>query len=96
MTAADGDMSRSFNIPEHVIARELDGEMVLLNLDSGSYFGLNTVGSMIWGHLVEGDSLTATHTALAQQFEVDEDVLKRDMLELVDSLMRSKLIEARN
>ena len=37
-----------FRIPDEVIFRELDGEAVILNLDTGIYFGLDAVGTRIW------------------------------------------------
>lgn len=40
----------------HVVFRELAGENggVLLNVESGQYHGLNTVGSLIWD-LIDGE-----------------------------------------
>ena len=32
---------------ENVVSRELEGEAVILNLESGVYFGLNEVGTRI-------------------------------------------------
>jgi len=37
-----------FTIPEGVVSREIEGETVLLNLESGRYFGLNAVGTRVW------------------------------------------------
>ena len=44
-------------IPESVIAREVDGETVLLNLDTGIYFGLDAVGTAIWRAIQEDGRL---------------------------------------
>src|SRR6478672_4662746 len=35
-------------VPDGVLAREIDGETVLLNLDTGIYFGLDAVGTDMW------------------------------------------------
>ena len=91
----DANMDRSFDVPAHVVVRELEGELVLLDLESGSYFGLNPVGARIWEHLSDGASLAAAHTALLAEFEVEAGVLQGDMLELIASLEAAKLIEAR-
>ena len=38
-------------VPEHVLMRELEGESVLLNLDSERYFGLDETGTRMWSVL---------------------------------------------
>jgi len=38
-------LDAAFRIPDEVIFRELDGEAVVLNLDTGVYFGLDAVGT---------------------------------------------------
>lgn len=89
-------MDGTFDVPAHVVARELEGELVLLDLESGGYFGLNPVGARIWEHVSEGASLQAVHTALMGEFDVDAGVLRDDLLELIASLEAAKLIEARS
>ena len=37
-----------------VVAETIDGEVVIVNLDSGSYYSIRGVGAIIWGALVEG------------------------------------------
>jgi hypothetical protein len=44
-------------INDDVVFRELEGEAVLLNLETGVYFGLNEVGTRIWSLLQERVSL---------------------------------------
>ena len=48
-------------VPPHVISRRVGDEAVLLNLESGIYFGLDGVGKRIWDSLNEG--LTVRETA---------------------------------
>ena len=43
-------------IPEDVVVRDLAGEAVLLHLGTGTYFGLDTVGTRIWHLLAEHQS----------------------------------------
>ncbi len=87
-------MDRTFDVPAHVVVRELEGELVLLDLESGGYFGLNPVGARIWEHLSDGATLNAAHAALMGEFDVDAGLLQDDLLELIASLEAAKLIEA--
>lgn len=42
-------LSISVAIPAQVLARRVGEEIVILNLESGVYFGLDPVGARIWG-----------------------------------------------
>ena len=95
MTKDPLTMDRTFDVPPHVVTRELEGELVLLDLETGLYFGLNPVGVRIWEHLSEGASLETAHAALMREFNVEASVLQNDIIELIASLEEAKLIEAR-
>jgi hypothetical protein len=69
-----------------VAFRELDGEMVLLDLAKGTYFGLDQVGARIWTLIGDRASLSTVFETLAAEYEVAPLVLERDLLALVDDL----------
>jgi hypothetical protein len=56
--------------------------MVLLNLETGIYFGLDPVGTRIWTLLREHESLQQVFEVLLQEYDVPEPVLKADLLRL--------------
>ena len=78
-----------------VVFRTLEGEVVLLNLQSGVYFGLNETGTTIWNFLNENGSLEATHSQMVKQYAVEPEVAKRDLLQLISSLLEKGLITLR-
>ena len=80
------------SIPDEVLFQDLDGEAVLLNLQSGKYFGLDLVGTRVWNLLVEYGALPTTYQALLEEYDVDEDRLQSDLLALVDQLAAHGLI----
>ncbi len=82
-------------IPDSVLAREIDGEMVLLDLASESYFGLDDVGTRIWAALVEHGTLPKAREALIAEFDVDPAVLDRDLERLVGELKQHGLVAIR-
>ncbi len=65
--------------------------MVLLNLESEQYFALNAVGAHIVTRLTE-ESFEAALAALKRRYEVDPDVLHRDVVELIDGLLKAGLL----
>ena len=80
-------------MPSNVLFRELEGECVLLNLDTESYFGLDDVGTRMWLALTQADSINAALAALQQEFEVEPDRLRRDLEELAVELLEQGLLE---
>jgi len=79
-------------LSEDAVFKELSGEAVILNLESGTYFGLNAVGTRVWALLQEHKSLDETFQALSQEFDVDPKVLERDLVELVEQLRAKGLV----
>jgi hypothetical protein len=75
-----------------VVFRELDGEAVILNLESGMYFGLDEVGTRIWQLIQEHGALQRVFETMCDEFDVGSDALERDLLELVDELCAKGLV----
>lgn len=78
-----------------VLFRQLGGEVVALDLESGKYFGLNEVGSRVWDLLQTPCSLGSIQEALLQEYEVSAEDLWRDLESLVSELVRHGLAEVR-
>lgn len=80
-------------IPEPVMTRQVGDETVLLNLESGTYFGLDPVGSRFL-ELLQAESVLAVIIArMLEEFEVTEAQLEDDLLRLVDEMLASGLLE---
>ena len=78
--------------PDSVLVRELSGELVLLNLETESYFGLDEVGARIWAALCAAPSNDQACAELAGEFEVDAQTLQKDVAALVERLSESGLV----
>jgi hypothetical protein len=76
----------------HVVARAVAQETVLLDLESGTYFSLDTVGAHIWGMIEKGKSLNQICDAMLEEFDVTRDVLEHDTLALAKELADKKLV----
>jgi hypothetical protein len=76
-----------------VLFRELDGEGVLLEMDSGRYFGLDDVATRIWALLGEHARLSTVHERLLAEYEVAEEQLRSDLLSFVQALLDHNLLE---
>ena len=75
-----------------VHVREFDGELVLLDLRGGDYFGLDAIGKALWVGLLEGLSVHEVALRLVEEYDVTIDVLERDLQALHDKMMARGLI----
>lgn len=75
------------------VSRELDGEAVILELASGTYFGLNDVGTRIWALIGERRPLRQVFEALRQEYDVQPEALERDLVELVEKMREKGLVD---
>ena len=86
-------LNNTFTLSKDAVFRDLDGEAVILDLGSGTYFGLNAVGARIWQLLEEHAGLRAVFDSLCQEYEVAPDVLERDLIALISRLEQARLGE---
>jgi len=87
-------LRHSVTVARDIVFRELDGEAVILNLESGIYFGLDQVGTRIWQLIQEHGSLQKVFETMCDEFDVGSDALERDLLELMDDLCAKGLVRA--
>ena len=80
-------------VPETVLFRELDGESVLLNLDTESYLGLNEVGTRMWSVLTTCPTIQAAYDELQTEYDVAPDVLRQDLENLLDQMLEHGLVQ---
>ena len=86
-------MTLSISIPDHVLSRDVDGELIILDLNAGSYSGLDGVGAAFWKALEESGSFETCLTRLLGEFDVERERLEKDLRELVDVLKDKNLIK---
>lgn len=83
----------TFILSKDTMFRDLDGEAVILDLTSGTYFGLNAVGTRIWQLIEQHGRLKAVHDELCREYDAAPNELERDLLELVARLADARLGE---
>jgi coenzyme PQQ synthesis protein D (PqqD) len=75
-----------------VIYRELSGEVVLLNLQSGVYYGLDAVGSRVWQLLMDSRGIDDVCATLLDEYDVSAAALRADVERLVGELTDKGLV----
>jgi len=80
-------------VPDDVLISRLQEESVILNLDNERYFGLDDVGTRMLSVLTTSDSIEAAYKSLLDEYEVDGQVLRQDLLELIESLSKKGIVK---
>jgi hypothetical protein len=88
-------LDSTFTLSRDAVFRDLEGEAVILDLGSGTYFGLDPVGTRIWQLLEKHGSLRAVFEELCREYDAAPDVLERDLIALVSRLEESRLGEVK-
>lgn len=78
------------------VSSDLGGEMAILNLDAGMYYGLDEVGARIWELVHEPRAVKAIQSTIVEEYEVDPARAERDVLALLHQLVDEGLIEVKN
>lgn len=85
-------MSPRYRKAQHVSSREVEDELVLLDLEEGEYLVARGVGPMVWQMLVEGQTSEQIIATVADRFEQDPAVIRRDVEGFIASLESKSLL----
>lgn len=89
-------MTKTYEVSSDAVFRELEGEAVILDLASGTYYGLNEVGTRIWALLAAGRDEAAIAGALHEEFDVSLGGARADVAALASELLSRGLIRERD
>ena len=86
------ERTRSLAVNESVVAAELDEEMVLLNVETGIYYGLDPVGTRIWSLLAAGAAEEEIIARLGNEYEAEGSQIRADVGEFLGALAARGLV----
>ncbi|MGE5462579.1 MAG: PqqD family peptide modification chaperone [Syntrophothermus sp.] len=76
-----------------LVSANLDGEVVILGFQSGSYFGLDQVGAFVWDSLQKPQKVGEIRDRILEEYDIDSTRCEQDLLNLLESLLDKQLIE---
>ena len=86
-------MSR-YTVPDDVLTAHLEGEAVLLNMETKDYFRLNSTAAVVWKGLERGMDREALVRELVAGFEVEPAAAAAELDRLLGELSQRRLIVA--
>lgn len=75
-----------------LVETKMDGETVMMSINSGEYFGLDPVGSRIWELIENPIPIDQLIDKLIDEFDVSRDECEIDTLEFLNQLQEKKLL----
>ena len=88
-------MREIFHIDTANIMHEvIDGEVVVVNLDNGTYYSLDGVGADLWVQLADGSTLEALVAGVAANYAGERERIAAGIAEFVRRLQEEQLITA--
>lgn len=75
-----------------LISADLEGETVMMSIENGSYFGMNTVASYIWEQIEEPANISTILQAICTKYNVDEKTAMEDLETFVQELINDQIV----
>ncbi len=72
--------------------RVIDGEAVLLAIETTTYYSLDPVGTFLWKRFENGATREEVLSGLLAEYEIDEATAAKDLDELIGDLVSEKLL----
>jgi len=88
------DCTKRYIAGQRLASKEIGGESVVLNLDTGNFYGLNNTAARVWNWLQEARTLDELEVLLTNEFEVDSALARAELTELLNSMEQRKLIHS--
>ncbi|MDE2040209.1 MAG: lasso peptide biosynthesis PqqD family chaperone [Elusimicrobia bacterium] len=77
-----------------LVAVDMDGEVVMMSVQRGEYFGLGAVGGRVWSLIEKPSSLREIAQVLCAEYEVDESACLADLLPFAADLIQNGIAKA--
>lgn len=76
-----------------IISSDMDNETVMMSIEKGEYYGMNSVGSCIWALLEKPNTIDTLCAQLQKQFAVSNQECRQDVSKFVHDLLEKNLIQ---
>lgn len=84
---------KRWKVKPEILYSKINEETVLMSIEAGFYYSLDSVGSQIWELLTkQSASIEELSDRLINEYEVDKETCLKDVQEFIDELASKKLI----
>jgi hypothetical protein len=86
------DLNTEIKRGEDYVFNEVDGELVMMNIETGSYASMNETGKSIWEALEENKSVESVLNTLTEEYDISLETAQKDVVPFLDQLIEQKII----
>ena len=79
-----------------IIFSDMDGETVMMSVERGEYYGINPIGSRIWGLLESPKKVSELGDVLQPDYDVTPEQCARDVLLFLNQMLEKGIIKIVN
>lgn len=86
-------INKTYKINEsRVISETLEGETIIINLDTGNYYSTNVTAAIIWNQIQSDNSIQKILQYFSNHFNENKDIIEKSITEIIDLLLKGDLI----
>jgi len=86
-------MNKTYKINESkAISETIDGETIIINLETGYYYSVNKTATIIWNEIQKNNPTKNISQHFLNLYEVDEDTAEKSITEIISILLKDDLI----
>lgn len=86
-------LTTQWRISEDAVANAVGGETVILHLGNGQYYGLDTIGTLLWDGLKADKLPSEVCDQIIAEYDVERSVVASDLAQFLEELRANDLIE---
>ena len=75
------------------VTAKVDDEVVMMSMQQGEYYGLDSIGSRIWELFAKPNSVENIIETLMQEYDVDRKTCEKDVQEFIQKLVDKGLLK---
>jgi hypothetical protein len=79
-------------LSDQALFKELDEGAIALNLQTGKYYSMNSVGRRMWTLLAEENSLNEVRNVIVSEYDASPERVDEDLKELIAGLETAGLL----
>jgi hypothetical protein len=79
-------------VTDEQVSCDLAGEVIVLGLRDGMYYGLDAVGARVWAMLQERHTIAEIRDQILREYDVDPERCERDLVALISDLVEHSLV----
>ena len=78
---------------EELVASDLEGETVMMSVQSGMYYGLDSIGSHVWQLIEQPRSVSELCDILLAEYAVEREQCERDVIALLNEMRGEGIVD---